>query len=70
VDQHTADVDQFIALMAKVEAEGELMGLGQNSAVQERFTTREALATDQRMEQAAAALAECQARSRAPRVGK
>jgi len=61
VDRYTADADQFTAAMAKVEASPELVRLGTDGRGQERFTTREMLATEQRMEQAAAALAERQA---------
>ena len=61
VDRHTADADQFTAAMAKVEASPELVRLGTDGRGQERFTTREMLATEQRMEQAAGTLAERQA---------
>jgi len=61
VDRHTADPEQFTTAMAKVEASPELVRLGQDGRGQERFTTREMLATEQRMEQAAAKLAERQA---------
>jgi Ti-type conjugative transfer relaxase TraA len=57
VDRHTADADQFAAAMAKVEASPELVRLGTDGRGQERFTTREMLATEQRMEQAAGTLA-------------
>ncbi|MBW4091871.1 MAG: Ti-type conjugative transfer relaxase TraA [Proteobacteria bacterium] len=58
VDRHTADADQFAAAMAKVEASPALVRLGADGRGQERFTTREMLAAEQRMEQAAGALAE------------
>ena len=61
VDRHTADAEQFAEAMAKVEASPELVRLGTDGRGQERFTTREMLATEQRMEQAAATLAERQA---------
>jgi len=61
VDRYTADADQFTAAMAKMEASPELVRLGTDGRGQERFTTREMLATEQRMEQAAATLAERQA---------
>ena len=61
VDRHTADADQFTAAMAKAEASPEVVRLGEDGRGQERFTTREMLATEQRMEQAAAKLAERQA---------
>jgi Ti-type conjugative transfer relaxase TraA len=60
VDRHTADAEQFAEAMAKVEASPELMRLGTDGRGQARFTTREMLATEQRMEQAAATLAERQ----------
>jgi Ti-type conjugative transfer relaxase TraA len=61
VDRHTADADQFTTVMAKVEASPELVRLGQDGRGQARFTTREMLATEQRMEQAAGTLAARQA---------
>jgi Ti-type conjugative transfer relaxase TraA len=57
VDRHTADAAQFAEAMAKVEAAPDLVRLGTDGRSQERFTTREMLATEQRMEQAAATLA-------------
>jgi Ti-type conjugative transfer relaxase TraA len=58
VNRHTADVEQFAAAMVKVEASPELVRLGVDGRGQDRFTTREMLATEQRMEQAAGALTE------------
>jgi Ti-type conjugative transfer relaxase TraA len=60
VDRHTADPDQFATAMAKVEASSELVRLGTDGRGQARFTTREMLATEQRMERAAGTLAERQ----------
>jgi Ti-type conjugative transfer relaxase TraA len=60
VDRHTADLDQFATAMAKVEASPEMVRLGTDGRGQERFTTREMLATEQRMERAAGTLAERQ----------
>jgi Ti-type conjugative transfer relaxase TraA len=57
VNRHTADAEQFAAAMAKVEASPELVRLGVDGRGQDRFTTREMLATEQRMEQAAGTLA-------------
>jgi Ti-type conjugative transfer relaxase TraA len=57
VDRHTADADQFTAAMAKVEASPEVVRLGTDGHGQDRFTTREMLASEQRMEQAAGTLA-------------
>jgi len=58
VARQTADADQFVTAMAKVEASPELVRLGLDERDQERFTTREMLATEQRMERAAVTLAE------------
>ncbi len=60
VDRHTAGAEQFATAMAQVEASPELVRLGADGRGQERFTTREMLAAEQRMEQAAGALAERQ----------
>jgi Ti-type conjugative transfer relaxase TraA len=61
VDRHTADAEQFTAAMAHAEASPELVRLGTDGRGQERFTTREMLATEQRMDQAADTLAARQA---------
>ena len=61
VNRHTADAEQFAEAMAKVEASPELVRLGADGRRQDRFTTREMLATEQRMERAAGELAERQA---------
>ncbi|MBN9559161.1 MAG: Ti-type conjugative transfer relaxase TraA [Alphaproteobacteria bacterium] len=58
VDRHTADREQFERAMAKAEACPELVRLGIDGRGQERFSTREMLATERRMEMAAGALAE------------
>ena len=57
VSRHTDGAEQFTSVMAKVEAAPELLQLGQDGRGRERFTTREMLATERRMEDAAAALA-------------
>jgi Ti-type conjugative transfer relaxase TraA len=57
VDRHTADRDQFDLAMAKVDAAPALVRLGTDGRGHERFTTREMLAVEQRMEQAAGTLA-------------
>ncbi len=57
VDRHTADREQFDVAMAKAEASPELVRLGLDGRGRERFTTREMLETEQRMERAAVALA-------------
>jgi Ti-type conjugative transfer relaxase TraA len=58
VNARTADRDQFEQAMAKVEAAPELVALGRDGRGQERFSTREMLAIEQRMESAAASMAE------------
>jgi Ti-type conjugative transfer relaxase TraA len=62
VDRHTADREQFARAMAKAEASPELVRLGMDGRGQERFSTREMLATERRMELAAGALAEREGR--------
>ena len=58
VDRHTADAEQFTAVLAKVEASPELVRVGVDGRGQDRFSTREMLAVEQRLEQAAEALSE------------
>jgi len=58
VNAHTADREQFAQAMARVEAAPEVVALGQDGRGQDRFTTREMLAVEQRMERAAASMAE------------
>jgi Ti-type conjugative transfer relaxase TraA len=58
VDRHTDGADQFASVMAKVEAAPEMVRLGQDGRGRDRFTTREMLDTEQRMERAAGALAD------------
>ncbi|WP_218014931.1 Ti-type conjugative transfer relaxase TraA [Teichococcus rhizosphaerae] len=65
VSRHTNGAEQFAAVLAKVEASSELVRLGVDGRGRERFSTREMLATEQRMEDAAEVLA----RSSAHRVG-
>jgi len=57
VNRHTDGAEQFQVVMTVVEASPELVRLGQDGRGRERLTTREMLACEQRMEQAAAALA-------------
>ncbi len=57
-DRHTADAEQFTVALAKVDAWPDVVQLGRDGRGQERFSTREMLATERRTEQAAAALAE------------
>ncbi len=58
VDRHTADGEQFAAAMAKVEASPELVRVGVDGRGQDRFSTREMLAVEQRLETSALALSE------------
>jgi len=57
VNRHTDGAEQFAAVMAKVEASPELVRLGEDGRGRARFSTRDMLATEQRMEDAAAQLA-------------
>jgi Ti-type conjugative transfer relaxase TraA len=57
VSRHTDGADQFAAVMARVKAAPELVRLGQDGRARERFTTREMLTAERRMEEAGAALA-------------
>jgi Ti-type conjugative transfer relaxase TraA len=58
VDRHTDGPEQFASVMAKIEAAPELVRLGQDGRGRDRFTMREMLDTEQRMERAAGALAD------------
>jgi Ti-type conjugative transfer relaxase TraA len=58
VGRHTDGAEQFSTVMAKVEAASELVRLGQDGRGRDRFTTREMLDTEQRLERAAGALAD------------
>ncbi len=58
VDRHTADAAQFELAMARAEAAPELVWLGRDGRGQERFTTREMLEAERRMEHAAGVMAE------------
>ena len=65
VSRHTDGAEQFASVLAKVEASPELVRLGVDGRGRDRFSTREMLSAEQRMEGAAAGLAG----SRAHRVG-
>jgi len=65
VSRHSDGAEQFASVMAKVEASPELVRLGVDGRGRERFSTREMLAAEQRMEAAGATLS----RSGAHRVG-
>jgi Ti-type conjugative transfer relaxase TraA len=56
VNRHTADGEQFGLAMAKVEASAELVRVGVDGRGEARFSTRELLAAERRMEAAALAL--------------
>ncbi|MCB8883964.1 Ti-type conjugative transfer relaxase TraA [Acidisoma cellulosilytica] len=58
VDRHTADADQFTTAMAVVEASPELVRVGLDGRGRARFSTREMLGVEQRLEATSYALAE------------
>ena len=53
VHRHTDDADQFSQAMSAVKTSPELVALGKDGAGRERFSTREMLATEQRLERSA-----------------
>jgi Ti-type conjugative transfer relaxase TraA len=57
IARHSDGAEQFAQVMARVESSAELVRLGQDAAGRERWTTRDMLAAEQRMEGHAAALA-------------
>jgi Ti-type conjugative transfer relaxase TraA len=57
VHRHTDDADQFGQAMSAVKTSPELVALGKDGAGRERFSTREMLATEQRLERSAERLA-------------
>jgi Ti-type conjugative transfer relaxase TraA len=57
VHRHTDDAEQFAQAMSAVKTSPELVALGQDGAGRERFSTREMLATEQRLERSAEGLA-------------
>ena len=57
VHRHTDDADQFGQAMSAVKTSPELVALGQDGAGRERFSTREMLATEQRLERSAEQIA-------------
>ncbi len=63
VDRHTADAEQFGLAMAKVEASPELVRVGVDGRGQDRFSTREMLGVEQRLEAVALALSESRTHS-------
>ena len=58
VDRHTDGAEQFGRVLAVVEASPELVRVGVDGRGRERFSTREMLAAEQRLEAAAGAMAE------------
>jgi len=57
VHRHTDGADQFAWAMSAVRASPELVALGRDGAGRERFSTREMLTTEQRLERSAEQLA-------------
>jgi Ti-type conjugative transfer relaxase TraA len=53
VHRHTDDADQFAQAMSAVKTSPELVALGKDGAGRERFSTRDMLATEQRLERSA-----------------
>jgi len=66
VHRHTDDADQFAQAMSAVKTSPELVALGKDGAGRERFSTREMLATEQRLERSAEQLAERRGHGVAP----
>lgn len=60
VHRHTDGEEQFTSVMAKVEASPEVVRLGEDERGRERFTTREMIGVEERMERAAGELAAAQ----------
>jgi Ti-type conjugative transfer relaxase TraA len=56
IHRHSADKDQFDRAMARVRASPELVLLGKDGRGEERFSTRDMIATEQRLERATTAL--------------
>jgi hypothetical protein len=59
VHRHTDDADQFSQALSTVKTSPELVTLGRDGQGRERVSTREMLATEQRLEQPAETLAGC-----------
>jgi Ti-type conjugative transfer relaxase TraA len=57
VHRHTDDADQFSQAMSAVKTSPELVALGRDGQGRERFSTREMLATEQRLERSAGQIA-------------
>ncbi|WP_394762189.1 MobA/MobL family protein [Phenylobacterium sp.] len=50
VHRHTDDADQFVQALSAVKTSPQLVALGKDGAGRERFTTREILGVEQRLE--------------------
>ncbi len=70
LNRHTDGAEQFAAVMAKVAASPELKWLGVDGRGLDRFSTREMLATERRMERAAEAIAGRDAHRVLPATGR
>ncbi|MBS0986862.1 Ti-type conjugative transfer relaxase TraA [Acetobacter thailandicus] len=60
VDRHTADAEQFSAVMVRAEACPELVALGKDGHGRERFSSREMIAVEQRLEDISLAMGQSQ----------
>lgn len=60
VDRHTADAEQFTAVMVRVEVCPELVALGKDGQGRERFSTRAMIGVEQRLEEASFAMGQSQ----------
>ena len=58
VHRHTDDADQFSQAMSAVKTSPDLVALGKDGAGRERFSTREMLSVEQRLERSAEQIAE------------
>ncbi|WP_081109574.1 Ti-type conjugative transfer relaxase TraA [Gluconobacter oxydans] len=68
VDRHTADPEQFAQVMAKVEACPELLVLGKDGRGQERLSTRDMVAVEQRLAEMSVTLGQAQGHAVSLRV--
>jgi Ti-type conjugative transfer relaxase TraA len=66
VHRHTDDADQFAQAMSAVKTSPELVALGKDGAGRERFSTRDMLATERRLERSAEQLADRRGHGVAP----
>jgi len=60
VDRHTADAEQFSAVMVRVEACPDMVALGKDGHGRERFSTREMIGVERRLEEASLAMGQSQ----------